>query len=151
MSYNATQAQGGLGALFKVNTGTVSTPTYTIIAEMVDTTPSGYENKVEEATNTQSTAVERQTTIPDGGMWPFNGNRVSSDAGQTKMAALFASGAIGQFEVVLPKLPGQSSTGDTYAFNGIVTKWNPAIKAVGLTKVAGEVATSNGVVYTEGS
>lgn len=151
MSYTGTKAQTGQGATLAINTGTVSTPTWTTIAEAIDINPSGYENKTDDATNLESLAVERVFTILDGGTWDVTGNRVSTDAGQAAAQAAFDSGVATGFQVTFPKLPTQTSVGDIYSFLAVVTKWSPNIKATKITKLAGTLATTNGVTFTEGS
>jgi hypothetical protein len=151
MSYTGTQGQTGNGSIFAVNTGTVTTPVWTVIGEAVDITPTGYENKTDDGTNLQSSAVERVFTIKDGGTWDFTANRVSTDTGQAAMAAAFASGATTMFKVTLPKEAAQTSVGDSFAFTAIVAKWVPSIKVDKIVKIAGSCATTNGITLTEGS
>lgn len=151
MSYTKTQAQTGKGTVVAINTGTVTTPVWTPIFEMADITPSGYENKTDDATNLNSTAVERVFTIQDGGTWDVTGNRISTDAGQAAVVTAFQSGAAAQFKITLPLLASQMTGGDNFGFYAIVTKWNPSVKVDKIVKVAGTFATTNGVTYTEGS
>lgn len=147
MSYTGTKGQTGNGTVLAIYNGT----TYITVGEAVEITPSGYENKVDEATNLQSTGVERVFTITDGGTWDFSANRVSTDAGQLLMAAAYASGAATLFKVTLPKETGQTTAGDSFGFSAILTKFMPAIKVDKVTKISGALATTNGVTLTEGS
>lgn len=151
MSYSKTQAQSGKGTVVAINTGTVTTPVWTPIFEMADITPSGYENKTDDATNLNSTAVERVFTIADGGTWDVSGNRVSTDTGQAAVEAAFASGAATMFKITAPLLASQMTGGDNWAFFAIVTKWNPNVKVDKIIKVQGTFATTNGVTFTAGS
>jgi hypothetical protein len=118
---------------------------------MADITPSGYENKTDDATNLDSTAVERVFTIADGGTWDVTGNRVSTDTGQAAVMTAYESGAAAMFKVTMPLLASQMTGGDSFAFSAIVTKWNPTVKVDKIVKVAGTFATTNGVTFTEGS
>ena len=151
MSYTGTQAISGKGTLLQINTGTASIPTWTTVVENVDINPTGYENKTGDASNLQSTAAERITEFTDGGVWEIAGNYVSTDTGQAAMQAAFVSGALKSFKVILPKLTGQTTTGDSFAFSGIVRKWSPGQIGTKKIPVAGTIETSNGVIFTEGA
>lgn len=152
MAYTGSKAVAGKGAQLAINTGTASVPVWSPVYEMASIAPSAYENKTDDSSNLNSVAAERLSTLPDGGTWDCSGNWIPTDTGQIAMAAAFASGALKSFKVTLPVAPGQTTSGDSFAFSGIVTKWSPAI--TGADKKIGNsctIATSNGVTYTAGS
>lgn len=149
----SSKAQTGLGTTLAINTGTVSTPVWTTIAEIFDLTQNGYENETDDVTNLQSTAREFVGTILNPGMWDFTMNRVSTDTGQAAVQAALASAATKMFKLTLPinAAAGQSTQGDTYAFNGIIQKFPLAVKADKAIKVTGSIKVSNAITFTEGS
>lgn len=151
MSYTGSKAQAGLGSLLSVNTGTVSTPVWTVVGEVFDITQNGYENETDDVTNLQSTAREFIGTILNPGMWDFTMNRVSTDTGQAKMVSLLNSAATGMFQIQLLKNSTQTTTGDLYAFSGIVQKYPLTIKADKAIKITASIKVSNAITFTEGS
>lgn len=146
----ATKAIAGKGTKLNINTGTVSTPVWTEVMELDDISPAS-KWETDEATNFDSSGVERIATMFDGGAWKVTGNRISSDTGQAAMQAAYASGALTMFQVVSPKLASQSVSGDMWAFSAILSEWNGKFSAKKKVPISGTLETSNGLVYTEGS
>lgn len=151
MSYTGSQAQSGLGSILSVNTGTVSTPTWTVVNEVADIVQNGYENETDDVTNMQSSAREFIGTILNPGTWEITMNRVSTNTGQAKMVSLLNSAATGQFQIQLVKNIVQTTTGDLIAFSGIVQKYPLSIKPDKAIKVSATIKVSNAVTITEGS
>lgn len=154
MSYTGTKAAIGKGLKLQINTGTASSPTWVTVGESLEMTLAS-KMLTEEATNFDSSATEYIGTLADGGEIKFSCNRVSSDAGQVAMQAAGPMGAgaglFKSFQAIAPLAVGQTSLGDTWTWNAIVTEFNPAFKPDKKTSMSGVMRTTNGVVYTEGS
>jgi hypothetical protein len=151
MAYTRSRAQGGKGWVLNVITGTASAPVTTPVLE-VDSITDGSKWETDDVTNFASAAVERISTMFDGGEWKVGGNRVTADAGQALAQGLYASGDLGQFTVVAPMAPGQTTAGDSWAFYALVTGWHAGkVDPKKKVPVEGTLATSNGCVFTPGS
>jgi len=126
MSYGGTKAQSGNQTTLSINTGTVSTPVWTLVGEINGFTQSGTQNKSDDATNLQSTAEEFIPTILTPGKFAGTLSRVSGDAGQVAVKASFNAvpPTLVQYQVLLPKTPSQSSTGDKLVFLAMVEEFN---------------------------
>ena len=150
----ATKATPGKGLVFAINTGTASTPTWTLVGETfkLDLKP---KMGTEEATSFDSAALEYIATIADGGELPFSCNRVSTDTGQAAVMAAgplgASAGALKQFQVTAPKAVGQTTTGDVWGCSAIVTEFNPAFEPAKKTVMTGVLRISGLPTYTEGS
>lgn len=150
----ATKAVAGKGLQLAVNTGSVSSPTYTPVGEGLSVDLAA-KMGTDDATSFDSSATEYIATMPDGGEIKFTANRVSSDAGQ---AAVQAAGPLGanageltMFKITAPKASGQMTNGDSWTFSALVTEFNPAFKPDKKTTMSGTLRVSNGITYTEGS
>ena len=150
MSYTRSAAQAGKSLVLSINTGTASTPTWTLVGESFECKPA-MKYETEDVTNFQSTGREFIATIMDGGEWKFSANRVSTDAGQAAMQTAFAGGTLSQFQVTAPKNSSQTTTGDVWAFYAYVVEFNPAFEPTKKVQMSGSLRTTNGVTYTEGS
>ena len=126
MSYIGTKAQSGNQTTVSINTGSISTPVWTLVGEISDFTQSGTQNKSDDATNLQSTAEEFIPTILTPGKFAGTMARISGDAGQAAVKASFNAvpPTLVQYQVQLPKTPTQSSTGDKIVFLGMVEEFN---------------------------
>jgi len=126
MSYGGSKAQSGNQTTLSINTGTVSTPVWTLIGEIGNFAQSGTQNKTDDTTNLQSTAEEFIPTILTPGKLSGAFNRVSSDGGQVAMKASFNAvpPTLVQYKAVLPKTPSQSSAGDSIVILGMVEELN---------------------------
>jgi hypothetical protein len=126
MAYTGTKSQSGNQTIVSINTGTVSSPVWTPVGEISDFTQSGVQNKSDDATNLQSTADEFIPTILTPGKFSGVMNRVSGDAGQVAVKASFNAvpPTLVQYQVQLPKLPTQSTKGDSLTFLAMVEEFN---------------------------
>ena len=84
--------------------------------------------KYDSVTNTGSPVIgvgvmeENLPTTVDPGIFTATGIFLPSDAGQIAMQTAFATGLANSFQVQLKPIAGQSTTGNTYAFTGFVSK-----------------------------
>jgi hypothetical protein len=124
MSYTGSQAQSGNGVIFAINTGTAQSPTYTTIAEVLDFSQTGKQNKTADVTNLQSSAEEFIATITSPGKYDLTFNRVSGDAGQAAVKASFDAKTVVMYQITLPKTGAQTSTGDSYKFTALVEEFD---------------------------
>lgn len=125
--------QIGLGTTFSIGT-LGGSPTYTAIGGNTKLTPPKPKWGTEDITVIGQSATGRQfiKTLIDQGEASGAGFWESGDAGQIALQAAFlapsnqASGANYPFKLVLPiNLPGgQTTTGDTFVFYGIVTDFS---------------------------
>jgi len=153
MSYTGTNAQAGNLAAFNINTGTIGSPTWTIISEITEFSQSGKANKTATATNLQSTAEEFINVIGSAGNFAMTFNRVSSDVGQAALVSAFNSKALTMFQIQLPKAGTQTTTGDKYAFSALVEQMDD-LTSVSADKQIQSKATlkvSGSITFTVGS
>ena len=124
MAYTKTKKQSGNLTQLSINTGTTSSPVWTPILEIVDIGQSGKTLKTDDATNLNSTMEEFIGTIANPGGFALSMNRVSSDPGQIALLASFNAATTLMYQAQLPKAPGQTTTGDLFAFSAIVEEFN---------------------------
>lgn len=149
MSYTSSEAQTGSQTLFQIKIST----TFTTIGEVLTIAQSGKTNKTADVTNLQSTAEEFIATLLSPGKYEITMNRVPADAGQAALATNFNAKTIAAFQITLPMTASQSTSGDTYAFSGLVEELED-IDSVSPTKQlmskAG-IKVSGPISYTAGS
>jgi predicted secreted protein len=126
------QAQKTKGTTLGINTSATETPSYSTLGEIVSIEPSGQQMGKVEVTNMDSDAKEYLSTILDSGEFKVTYNRVSSDTAQTAVKTAFANGDLKGFQVMLPKAAGQTTSGDTFTYDAIVTDYN--LSAMGVDK-----------------
>ena len=126
MAYTGTKAQSGNQTTVSINTGTVSSPTWTLVGEISDFTQSGTSNKSDDATNLQSTAEEFIPTILTPGKFAGTMARISGDAGQVavKASANAVPPTLVQYQIQLPKTSTQTSAGDKLVILAMVEEFN---------------------------
>lgn len=153
MSYNGSAAQASNLTAFNINTGSGSTPTWTVISEVTEFSVSGKANKTATVTNLQSTAEEFINTILAPGSYSLTFNRISADTGQAALYAQFVSGDLTKFEIVLPKTAAQTSSGDTYAFTALVEQFDDLSSVTPEKQIQSKVTlkVSGPVTFTVGS
>ena len=119
MAYTQSKAQSGSQTKFEIGSALVS-PTYTQIYEVNDFSQSGKQNKTADVTNLQSLAEEFIATLQTPGKYDLTMNRVSGDPGQVAIKVSFEAKSLLPYRITLPLAPGQTTTGDVYAFTAIV-------------------------------
>ncbi len=127
-SKSQTSQGTGLWVNFSAGVGT-SPPTWVFIGECLGAQFS--DKKVfDKSTNLQSQAEEFLPLLPDPGKLNVELNRVSTDAGQAALEALYDSGVRTDFAVVFPinTAAGQSSAGDQRKFQAYVESTSPQAK-----------------------
>ncbi len=153
MAYTGTLAQSGLGTAFNINTSGTSTPTWTLIGEIISAPQSGRVAKTADATNLESLAAEFITTLVESGTFELTVNRVAGDAGQLALEAAFEGLLTKGYQVVLPKTLAQTTTGDTYLFSAIVEEYDN-IAEIGPDKAIHSkirLKVSGKITYTAGT
>lgn len=113
------KARTGLGTVLSIATGT---STYTPVAELRSIKGSGRQADTDDVTNFDSLGKEFIATIIDPGEWDIEGNYISSDTGQAALETNFAALATVGFKIVLPKTSTQTTGGDTFTFNAVITE-----------------------------
>jgi hypothetical protein len=155
MSYTGTKAQSGNQTTVSINTGTVASPTWTLVGEVSDFTQSGTQNKSDDATNLQSTAEEFIPTILTPGKFAGTMARISGDAGQAAVRTSFNAvpPTLVQYQVQLPKTATQTTNGDKYVFLAMVEEFNDLGNIRPDKKVMTQFALkiSGPIAYTAGS
>lgn len=154
MAYTGTKAQSGNQTQVNINTGTPTTPTWTLVGEVSNFQQSGSQNKSEDATNLQSTAEEFVPTILSPGKFAGQMSRISGDAGQAAVLTAFSSvpPSLVQFQVQLPKTATQTTKGDSFTFTAMVEEFNDLgdvsptkiIKTAFSLKISGPIARAQG-------
>jgi hypothetical protein len=159
MSYTGSQAQSGNQAVVSINTGTASTPVWTVVGEINDFNQSGTMNKTDDTTNLQSTAEEFLPTILTPGKFSGTMNRISGDAGQVAVKTAFTSAppTLNQWKVQLAKnankVPPQTTAGDSIVFTGMVEEFTNfgTVKPDKKVNTSFSVKVSGPIVETLGS
>src|ERR1017187_4119783 len=155
MSYTGSKAQSGNQVIVNINTGTASSPTWVLIGECSDFNQQGVQNKSDDSTNLQSTAEEFIRTILTPGKFSGTMNRVSGDAGQVAVKASFnaAPPTLVQYQIVIPKTPAQSTSGDKLVFLAMVEEFNNlgTLKPDKIIKTAFSFKVSGPIVEALGS
>jgi hypothetical protein len=154
MSYNGSLAQSAYGSTLAINTGTASTPVYTVVGEIINPKQTGNKNNTADVTNLNSTAEEFIATIPSPGNWDFTANRVTADTGQVAMLASYTNKTKILYKVTLPinTQAGQSTVGDSYTFQGIVeTFYINELDPKKAITIAGSLKVSGGTTFAAGS
>jgi len=153
LSYTASQAQAGLGVLFQINTGTVGSPTWTVIGEINDFSQSGRTNKTVSTTNLQSPAEEWLAVLQSSANYALTYNRVSADTGQAAVVTAFANKTLPMFKISLPKTGAQATTGDAYAFTALVESLDDlsSAKPDGVITTKATLKTSGAITFTAGA
>lgn len=143
MPYTNSAAQSGAQTKLNINTGTASTPVWTLVGEVVDIAQSGKVNKTDDVTNLESTAEEFIPTLLSPGNFKCILNRVQGDTGQAAVLASFNAlpPTKVMYQIVLPKTPIQVSTGDTFQFTAMVEEFND----LSTIKPDKKIATSMGL------
>lgn len=122
MSYTRSKAQPGRSSILSIGpvAGT-SSPTFVPIFEVRSAPRRGAKWETEDVSNFNS-GVDKEfiTQMRDNGTIQITGNRVGSDAGQTALKAAFGTGGLYMFTFSLPLTTGQTTTGDSWAFNALV-------------------------------
>jgi hypothetical protein len=140
----ASKAQYGRGTTLGIG----ATPT--LVAEIKSIKLSGRKQEETDVTSLDSVAREFVGTIADSGSWSLEGNRVGTDAGQLAMETAFASGAVSQFTITLPKT-GTQTKGDTFTFLGLITGLNYSVGVTEATTFSAEIKISGPLTITPGA
>lgn len=151
MSYTASKAQTGLQTQFNIKYPTSGS--FIPIYEVNDFSQSGKTNKTADVTNLNSTGEEFLAVILSPGTYDLTYNRVASDPGQSAVLSAFNAKATVPFTIQLPIAPGQTTTGDLYAFNGLVEELDD-ISSISPTKqimTKAKIKVSGGITLTPGS
>jgi hypothetical protein len=152
MSYNGSLSFSGEGSVLAINTGTVGTPVWTTINEVMDASISGRVNKTSDVTNFSSGGTEEFiVTIQTPGDIKTKLNYVTTDAGQGALFSAFSSRTKTMFKLTLPLSPSQTATGDVLSFSGVVTEWSLVDKFDSPITVDTNIKISGAIVTTSGS
>jgi hypothetical protein len=115
----------GKGTIFSI--GVAGSPeTFTAVAQVKTPQLSGQKASYDDITNLdspQSGAAIVEEALPakmSPGEIALAGIFLPGDAGQTALGSAFASQALTDFKLQLPKAPGQTTSGNLYAFSGYV-------------------------------
>jgi hypothetical protein len=162
MSYTGSKAQSGAATILNINTGTVSSPTWTLVGEVTDIGQSGKSNKTDDVTNLESTAEEFIPTLLSPGSFKVTMNRIQTtssqapaDPGQYAMYQSFNATppTILLYEIILPKSTSQTTKGDTYQFSALVEQMEDIGTIKPDKKISTEVTlkVSGAITLTAGS
>ncbi len=120
MPTHKSAAQSGKGSVLSIGT-TGTTPTFTVIGEVMSAEFSGNTAKTVDTTSFDSGSFsEFLPVIIDSGTVKLAGNRVSSDAGQIAVLAAFVGLQVLPFTLVLPMTSAQTTSGDSIQFNALI-------------------------------
>ena len=152
MPYTGSLAGVGLSTVVSINTGTLSSPTFTPIAELRKISLSGRQTGDADVTNFQSSAREFVPTLIESGTWDIEGNRIGGDVGQLACETAFTTvpPKLSQFKIQLPKTPTQTTIGDSFTFLALIKELDYSVeidKAITLTakfKVSGILTVTAG-------
>jgi|GEM_PF-2794200 len=120
----ASKSAVGKGTILSIGSGGGS-ETFTAVAEVTDIKGLSYKMGSVDSTSLDSTNSEVIATLPDYGEVSMTGKMLPLDPGQLSIASTFAAGTMRDFTLQLPKAGGQATTGDKYAFTGLITEYSP--------------------------
>jgi len=151
----------GMGAVFSIGTQS-ATPVFTAVNGVKKITPPKPKWGTEDTTTLNTLNATRTfiKTLMDPGEVSIEGEWQSADPGQLAMAAAFTAAPIavyGQaypFKMALPvdTVGGQTTTGDTFTFNALVTDW--AMSDVEIDKAvtfSASIKVTGGVTIVDGA
>ncbi|GGA80696.1 hypothetical protein GCM10011507_34890 [Edaphobacter acidisoli] len=122
------------------------------IYEMKQTPVSGQKWDVEDITNFQSGEnKEWLKTLLDTGKVALQGNRVSTDPGQTLLKAAFLDQRAFMFQIIFPMAQGQTTSGDTVVFAALVEQYDETVTVGKSITVSVSLQRTGQPTYTEGS
>lgn len=153
MSYSASAAVSGLSSTFSINTGTASTPTWTLVGEISSLNLTGRQTTTADVTNFESGAREFIPVLIESGVWDIKGNRISGDAGQTAMETAFTTvpPVKKEFQIVLPKSATQTVTGDSFVFTAVIQELDYSVEIDKAVSLSCKLKVSGVLTITEGS
>lgn len=111
----------------KYTVAPTSSPTGIAVLQLKDFSVPSQKLALDDVTNTSSPAsgtfvvMERIVTILDPGEFSATGIFLPSDPGLVALQTAFATGIANSYQVQLPLLPGQATSGNIYEFTGILT------------------------------
>lgn len=155
------QPEIGLGAVLSIGTQGGS-PTYTAVGKIKTIRAPQPKFGTEDVTTLDSAGGIRRfiKTLQDPGEMDVQVLWESADPGQVAVLAAFgtlsnsASGADFPFKLALPVdlAGGQTTTGDTFAFNGMVTEYTgPEVQVDKTITWSFKVKLDGAITFTEGS
>lgn len=118
----ATKATTGKSAILAIGSGESPTP----VLQVKTWSFSGQQAKYDDTTNAGSPAqgaAVMEEAIPSTvspGQLTVSGVFLPTDPGQESLASAFLSQALTSFTFTFPLFPGQTTTGNSYAFSGYV-------------------------------
>lgn len=153
MPYSGSLAGVGLSTVISINTGTVSTPTWTDIGELRKCSLTGRQTGDADVTNFQSSAREFVPTLIESGTWDIEGNRIGGDVGQVAMETAFTTvpPVLKQFKIQLPKTANQTTTGDSFTFMALIKELDYAVEIDKAVTLTGKLKVSGILTVTAGS
>lgn len=147
-------AVAGKGTVFSIQTSAAGvTPiVYSPVAEIKTLDNTGSKNDLEEVTNFDSEGRFKEyiVTLADAGDLSIAGNYITSDAGQAAFRAAFNAGTVLSYTIVLPLQSGQSTSGEKWTFNGIVSEldnnvsYDKALTFSAKVKITGPITVTPG-------
>ena len=149
---SVSKAYTGKGTVLGI--ATIAAPTvFTTVAELKTFSFSGTKNDTEDVTNSDSTgrAHEFIVTLLDSGEISIAGNYVGGDVGQIAFRAAFNAGSVVPFKMTLPVGPGQTTSGDVFAFIGAVVENALSVEYNKANSFSAKVKISGVISYTAGT
>ena len=121
----SSKAYSAKGTVFSFGNA-ATTPTYSTVAEIKTIQFSGGKVDFEDVTNMDSPGAfrEKVPTLLDGGDLSLSGNYISGDAGRLAFNTAYLGRTLIACKVVLPLAAGQTTSGDSFTFNGYVSENN---------------------------
>ena len=149
----ATKAYSAKGTVFSFGPLATGTIAYTTVAEIKTLQFSGGKVDLEDVTNMDSPGAfrEKVPTLLDGGDLSLSGNYVSGDAGRTAFNTAFLGRTLVACKVVLPMAPGQTTTGDSFTFNGYVTENNIDLQFDKVASFSAKITVTGPFIEVAGS
>ncbi len=121
----STNGYTGKGTVLSIGSA-LTTPTYTPVAQIKTFQFAGQVWKFDDVTNADSTAAgsgvveEAIPTVMSGGTMAISGVYAPDDTGRDALATAFGAGTLLPYKLQLPVGPGQTTTGNLFAFNAYV-------------------------------
>jgi hypothetical protein len=152
MSYTGSSSFTGAGAQLSVNTSSTSTPSYTVINEVMEANLTGRTAKTVDVTNFSSLkTAEFIAVLVDPGSVDLKISYVSADPGQIQLLTSFNGLTKTLFKLVLPLGVGQTVSGDSYTFSALVTDYSFDVDPQKQILISSKLKISGALTFVEGS
>ena len=149
----STKSFSAKGTVFSFGPASGSPVVYTTVAEIKTIQFSGGKLDLEDVTNMDSPGAFREQvpTLLSGGDLSLSGNYVSGDAGRAAFNTAYLARTLVSCKVVLPLAPAQTTTGDSFTFEGYISENNVDLQFDKVSSFSAKVTITGPLTEVAGS